>query len=346
METSVEVVAVGDILMWQNQITSAADGGGGYKFDSMFASVAPVLKAADLTIGNLETTFSGRERVYQRRSRRTGFPRFNCPDELAATLKRVGFNVLTTANNHCMDRGESGLKRTLETLNRHGLQHTGTFSSQSGSRDLLICRVKGVNIGIAAYTYGTNLIPVPKARPWLVNRINVRKITADLRRLRTRSDFVIVALHFGQEFQRRPNKRQKRLVDTLLKNGADVILGAHPHVLQPVVLQTVRDVTGVRKRRVAAYSLGNFISDRMMGNPHADIGMMLRLTIHKDTEGQVRLDRVSYLPTWVQRWNKGQKYGFRVLPTSRYRNLSTDSRLRQKLQRIHDRTLRHVRRQR
>lgn len=342
MGTTIEIAAVGDILMWNTQIAAAATGKGGYHFDSMFSEIAPVLKAADLTIGNLETTLSGREKIYQRKNPNTGYPRFNCPDELAATLKRSGFHVLTTANNHSMDRGESGLKRTIRVLDQHGIQHTGTFETRSKSTQVLVRDVKGVRVGLLSYTYGTNYIAVPKPRPWLVNRISISKIKSDLSRLRNRCDIIVVAMHFGTEFQRFPNKRQKSLVDMLFRNGADIVLGAHPHVLQPVVVRTVTDVAGRRRKRIVAYSLGNFISDRMMKNPYANIGLVLKITIHKDSPQDVRIQRVSYVPTWVQKSTEGQKVTFKVIPTARYRRLKRDSALSGNLERIHKQTLRHV----
>ncbi|GAA4705684.1 CapA family protein [Brevibacillus fulvus] len=308
MTTKIKIVAVGDILMWGKQI-AAAKKNGGYSFRSMFQEVRPYLRGADLTIGNLETTFSGREKQYQQKNPKTGYPMFNCPDELAKTLKATGFDVLTTANNHCMDRGVRGLKRTLQVLDRHGFAHTGTYRKKEDSRKFLIKNVKGIRVGILAYTYGTNYISVPKSKPWLVNRIKLEKIRSDLRRLRKKADVTIVALHFGQEFRRYPTDKQKRLVKAVLKAGADVILGCHPHVLQPIVW---------KNRQFAIYSLGNFISARMRDNLQTESGVILNLTIKKEDNGETYVSGFDYIPTWTQKWSKNGKASYRVLPVKKF----------------------------
>ncbi|QQE78884.1 CapA family protein [Alicyclobacillus sp. SO9] len=338
MPRTLRIAAVGDILMWGSQIQAARDTAqGSYLFDPMFAKAAPLLRQANLTIGNLETTLSGREQVYQKRNPKTGYPRFNCPDELAYTLRRVGFNVLTTANNHCMDRGESGLRRTLNVLDKAGIQHTGTFRSKAESQKQLIYNANGFRIGILSYTYGTNYIPVPSGKPWLVNRIHQQRMIQDLNALHGRCDAVVVSLHFGQEFYRYPNQRQKQIVRTLFYHGADIILGAHPHVLQPASIQTVTDKWGRTKRRFAIYSLGNFISDRMMGNRYADIGVIVRLTLEKGADGTVNLRRIAYAPTWVQKRSIAGPGKYRVIPTAPYAKSELA------LRRIHLNTLRHLR---
>ena len=312
---TIHIAAVGDILMWRRQIASAKrEGGKSYSFDSMFREVAPYLRRADLTIGNLETTLSGREAVYQKRHKKTGWPMFNCPDELAGALKRSGFNLLTTANNHCMDRGIHGLKRTLNALDGHGLRHTGTYRSRADSTKLLVVNVKGVRVGVLAYTYGTNNIPVPKDHTWAVNRIWAGKIQNDITRMRKHADLVIVVLHFGQEFHRFPNDKQKSLVKRLFSDGADIVLGVHPNVLQPMSLRTVRERNGRVAKKFVIYSLGNFISDQMLGNIHSDSGVIVNLTVTKDDKGVVRVRAIRTVPTWVHKFPVQGSTRFRVLP--------------------------------
>ncbi|MFV9511536.1 CapA family protein [Tepidibacillus sp. LV47] len=319
MATKITIAAVGDILMWRKQIASAKIPGKDlYSFDSMFQEVAPFLRDADLTIGNLETTFSGREKVYQKRNPKTKYPMFNCPDELATTLKKIGFNLLTTANNHCMDRGVKGLKRTLNVLDRNQLLHTGTFRNQKEASTPLILNLKGIKIAIFAYTYGTNYIEVPKNTPWLVNLIHLKKMQKDIALVRSKVDIVIVALHFGREFHRYPNEKQKNIVDFLWRNGADIILGSHPHVIQPMVTKKIKRIDETEKQVFAIYSLGNFISDRMFQNIHADSGMILKLVIHKDSSGSTSIEDIYYIPTWVQKIPTKGIPKFRVLPINKF----------------------------
>ncbi|TCS83148.1 CapA family protein [Tepidibacillus fermentans] len=319
MATKITIVAVGDILMWRKQIASAKiPGKNQYSFGSMFQEVAPFLRNADLTIGNLETTLSGREKIYQRRNPKTTYPMFNCPDELALTLKKVGFHVLTTANNHCMDRGVNGLKRTLNVLDQNQLLHTGTFRNQKEADTPLVLNLKGIKIAIFAYTYGTNYIAVPKSTPWLVNRIYLKKMQNDIASIRSQVDLVIVSLHFGREFYRYPNEKQKKIVDFLWRNGADIILGSHPHVIQPMITKKIKRIDGIEKRVFAIYSLGNFISDRMFNNIHADSGIILKLVIHKDSSGSTSIEDIYYIPTWVHKIPTKGIPKFRVLPIKKF----------------------------
>ncbi|WP_079908378.1 CapA family protein [Paenibacillus sp. 32352] len=318
MSTDITIAAVGDFLMKYRLIGSArVTGEKRYSFDDIFEPVAPYLRDADLTIGNLETTFSGPEIGYtvSRRSAKTGWPLFNCPDSFASTLKRLGFDVLTTANNHCMDCGINGLKRTLKVLDSKGLSHTGTFRTHKDSQQLLIKNVKGIKIGILSYTKTTNRIPVPSGQSWAVNRISPSKIISDIRRLKSRSvDLIIVCMHFGREYSKYPNEEQKRYFQLLFKHGADIILGAHSHVIQPAIFQESRDITGVKKKRYAAYSLGNFVSTRLYGNDHTLTGLINRLHIRKHDDGRVQIVQADFIPTWTRSTKIGGRTAFRVVP--------------------------------
>ncbi|MBD0378970.1 CapA family protein [Paenibacillus sp. WST5] len=317
----ITIAAVGDLLM-KSEIIASVKQPGGYKFDPILEKVKPYLQKHDLVIGNLETTFSGKRQLgvaqrrlkcncpRERRNPKTGFPIFNCPDEWASTLKNAGFHVLTTANNHCMDGGEAGLTRTLNVLDRYGLKHTGTFRSVQESKRKLIVRVKGVNIGILSYTSGTNSIPVPK--PWLVGRINPKKMIADIRELKNKTDFVIVCLHFGQEYRIYPNKNEKQLMYLLFKQGVNVILGAHPHVLHPVIMIKVKDIHGNVRNRVAASSLGNFVSTQLNRNPKTTQGMILALTLTKNDRGETDVTKVGRIATRVQ-MVRGKRNVYRVV---------------------------------
>jgi poly-gamma-glutamate synthesis protein (capsule biosynthesis protein) len=325
--TTINIAAVGDILMWERQIESAKLANDTYSFDNMFKEVKPYLSRADLTIGNLETTFFGREQNYIQRQKETLWPLFNCPDELAGTLKNSGFDVLTTANNHCLDRGVTGLKRTLDILDQHQILHTGTFRTKTESQNFLIKNVKGISIGILSFTYGTNVALNQNDPPWLVNYMTSNVVT-HIKKLRKQVDLLIVCLHFGIEFRRYPSFEQKNWVKNCFASGADVILGVHPHVIQPFVLEQIKDREGITKPRFVIYSLGNFISDRFgnyvptrrgnfiperLQNIHNDSGMILNLKITKESEGDTRITDFSYIPTWVH-LNKKESIQFSVLP--------------------------------
>ncbi|GBF12265.1 CapA family protein [Tepidibacillus sp. HK-1] len=319
MSTEIVVSAVGDILMWNSQIEAARiPNKGSYSFDHMFTEIAPYLKRADLTIGNLETTLSGREKKYQQKNEKTGYPMFNCPDELAPALKKAGFDVITTANNHCMDRGIKGLKRTLDVLDHFNIEHTGTFRTYKESKNLLIKTIKGIKIGILNYTYGTNYIPVPKDHPWLVNRIHLKKILTDLYLIKPKVDVTIISLHFGREFHRYPSKKQIEITNTLLKHGADIILGSHPHVIQPMIFKDITRFDGTTKKGIVINSLGNFISKRMWKNIHTESGVIVNITVEKNEKGETNIKKIDYVPTWTQQNHKLRKIRYRVLPIEKF----------------------------
>ncbi|WP_124726748.1 CapA family protein [Staphylospora marina] len=310
MGTEITVSAVGDLLM-RPEIIATARVSGGHDFDPLFKPVAPYL-AADFSIGNLETTLSGPQAKFVPKS---GGPKFNCPDSLAGTLKRLGFDVLTTANNHCLDCGIQGLRRTLDVLDRHGLAHTGTARSFAESRNLLIRNVKGIRIGTLAYTYGTNGVRPPRDQGWAVNWLNTGRIINDIRRMKAQgTDLVVVCLHFGYEYHLYPSRFQKNLVSTLFRHGADVILGAHPHVIQPAVFREVKDIHGVTKKRFAIYSLGNFISSRLYKNDHTLTGVIVRLKVGKTPGGSTTIRQVRFVPTWVHATWSGKRRICRVVP--------------------------------
>jgi poly-gamma-glutamate capsule biosynthesis protein CapA/YwtB (metallophosphatase superfamily) len=322
--SSIKIAAVGDILMWGNQVRSARISNGEYSFDYMFKEVVPLLKEADLTIGNLETTLSGREKYYQRVNTVIGGPAFNCPDELAETLKRSGFNVLTTANNHCMDRGIDGLKRTLDTLDKVGIYHTGTFRCYEDSTSKLIIEVKGIKIGILACTYGTNGYELPDQEAWAVNYIG-ENILPQVYEMKKEADLTIVCMHSGIEFSSLLSKNQRFWVQQFFEHGADIILGAHPHVLQPMRFKRVKDIDGVEKDRFVAYSLGNFISDLLWDNIYSVTGMILNLEVAKNNVGKAVVTNVEYIPTWVLRRTANNKIKFTLLPMSKYLNSSENT---------------------
>ncbi|MDI4648737.1 CapA family protein [Cohnella hashimotonis] len=301
--TTITLAAVGDLLMKKNMIASAAREGG---FSPIFSRVKPYLRQGDLTIGNLETTFSG-----IRFKGKAGKLLFSSPDAFAATLRSLGFDVLSTANNHCMDGTSAGLKRTLNVLDRHGLRHTGTSRSAKESRRKLIVNVKGIKIGVLAYTYGTNGIPVPQR--WMVNRIVRSKMAADVRSLKRVADFIVVCLHFGKEFRSRPDRGQVRLMHQLFRNGVNVVLGAHPHVLHPIKMYKMKDRDGRVLNRVAASSLGNFVSTELPRHTARLRGTILKLTVTKNAKGIADVRKISRVPTRILQ-NVGPKRTYRVVP--------------------------------
>ena len=298
-EARLRVVFTGDIMGHDTQIASAlATGAEGYDYHPCFQFLKPYFRQADLVIGNLEVTLAGPP--YK------GYPQFSSPDELADALKEAGFHILVMANNHALDRGQAGLNRTLEQLDRRGLLHTGVFAGP-GERGLsypLVVEKHGIRIALLNYTYGTNGLKVPP--PAIVNRIDTLQIREDLEKATTAEpDFILVTMHWGDEYQRTENSMQRELAAFLFRNGADAIIGSHPHVVQPI--------RGDRKGNLVAYSMGNFISNQR--DRYRDGGIVFQLDLLKTPEGNF-IDGHAYLPFWV--WKPWTPQGtlFTVVPAN------------------------------
>ncbi|MFZ5597916.1 MAG: CapA family protein [Bacillota bacterium] len=303
----IRIALAGDFLMHMPVVNSVKDiKTGKYNFGDIFTEISPALSGPDFTIANLETRLAGPEKGY------CGYPLFNTPDGLAESMRELGIDMVTTANNHSMDMGGKGVVKTLDTLDRAGLLHVGTHRSPSERDTLSIHEIEGIRVGIINYTQSTNGLPVPSDAGYLVNLIRRDRMRGEIQKLRESGcDFIIAVIHFGTEYQRQPNEFQKTLARELIQCGADVVTGSHPHVVQPMEWLTVnRD--GKEKKGLAAYSLGNFISNQRWR--YSDCGIILNLEIVKTPGGPAELGEVGYTPVWVQRMVKEGRYSYRVLP--------------------------------
>ena len=305
-----KLIAVGDIMMHSTQTRSGYDAKRQiYNFDSFFAPVKNILSKGDWVIGNLETPLAGEDVGGY-----TGYPLFNAPATLADAAKKAGFNILTTANNHALDRGEKGVIRTIANLGDRKIAFTGTAASVGEASKPLISTKNNISLAILAYTYGTNGIPIPKGKDYLVSLIDEKKIVKDIAKARKQgADIIAISLHFGDEYQRQPNPQQKQLVENLLKAGADIILGSHPHVVQPYKIFKFPGKNGKTRKAVAIYSMGNFISGQM--KDYTDLGVIFQVTIRKKfPEKTAEITGIKALPTWVHRYTLNNQLKYRVLP--------------------------------
>lgn len=299
-------LAVGDVMMHDGQIWAGYDEKTDtFDYTEFFHVVKDEITAADIAMADLETTLGGKEQKY------TGYPMFNSPDELADALKNAGFDIIVTSNNHCLDRGAKGALRTIQVLKERGLAPLGTYESEEEREQILIKEVNGINFAFLSYTYGTNGIPVPKDKPYLVNLIDEELILGDLEKAQSQADVVVVYLHFGEEYQRTPSKSQRKLAHLLLKKGASFIVASHPHVIQPGEWMEVQEPDGEIIKKYIAYSMGNFISAQRF--PHTEEGLMVKFTLEKDLKkNKVYLTDVKEIETWVDKFVRDGKMRYVV----------------------------------
>lgn len=275
-----------------------------YSFKKIFTEVEPLLKDADFTVANLETTLSGPEKGY------SGYPIFNSPAQLAYDMKDMGIDMVSTANNHCLDMGLKGLLTTLDNLDAAGLKHLGTYRSPGEKKEPMLVDIKGIKVGFINYTENTNGIPVPAGNSHAVNIINRDNMLYEVQQLREKADIIVAIVHFGTEYQRSPNEFQKKLVKELFEGGADIVLGGHVHVVEPMEWQTVVR-NGKETRCFVIYSLGNFVSNQNWR--YSDCGIILNMYITRDPGGEARLEKVDYVPAWVDTYPVEGRNHYRVL---------------------------------
>lgn len=298
---TIHMSAFGDTMCHLTNIKNAYDASKkDYDFSNVFKNVRSYLEDADITIGNLETTFAGSSRGY------TGYPTFNAPEVLGQNLKDMGVDVLTTANNHCMDKGNSGLVSTLDYLDKYEISHTGTARSEEEQNSILIKDVNGIKIAFLSYTYGTNGITIPSDKPYSVNLIDKELIKKHIASAKEQNvDVICVSMHWGLEYKLKPNSTQTELADFLFENGVDIILGSHPHVLEPMEKRTITLEDGTTKDGFVIYSLGNFVSGQIYANTKSTV--ILDIQITKNSDGKISIDNVKYTPVYLYDKGAGAK---------------------------------------
>lgn len=320
---ALEISAVGDVMVHKPQIQAQYDNESDtYNFDNNFEYIEEFIKRSDLALCNLETTFAG--------GRYTGYPVFNAPESLATALKEAGFDIAITANNHIMDKGLSGMKRTLEVAREEGMQTVGT--RLTGEKEYILADVKGIKIGVVAYLYETSLISgtiptingneVP-ADAWpLLSTFNYNTLEDDLLKVEQSikdaradgADIIVCYFHWGEEYQRTPNEYQQYIAQNTAAYGADIIFASHPHVLQGI--EIITDEAG--RKTPVFYSMGNFISNQRtetLNNRYTEQGMIanVQLEFMKST-GQIVSVEASAIPTWVDKYKKNGKDIYTIIP--------------------------------
>ncbi|RBW67965.1 CapA family protein [Bacillus taeanensis] len=285
------LAAIGDILIHDRVYDLAEVGNGVYDFMPMLAPVQPYIGEADITVANQETMIGGVDLGL------SSYPSFNSPYEVGDALQESGVDLVTLANNHTLDRGENVIQSALSYWDTLGIPYTGSFESAEDQQTIRTIEKNGIVFSFLAYTYGTNGIPVPADKPYLVNLIDWPKMEQEIIKAKQQSDVVVVSLHFGQEYERMPNEMQKELAHQAANTGADIVIGHHPHVLQPLEWVEREDGT----RAFIAYSLGNFLSGQKWD--YKDIGGIMQIKVEKteaNGEETIELKEPAFVPTFVE----------------------------------------------
>lgn len=311
------ISAVGDLTISDTLAADALQSDGSYDFGACLYSAAPLL-SADLTVGNLELTFSGEP---------YGGGTYSAPESLAGTLSTLGFDILQTANSKSLAGGISGLRSTLDTLAANGIDALGTYATQQardGSGRVLLREVNGIRFAFFAYTKGFDGMSIPTGSEYCANvlykdydtaysEIDKADILSVIQEAKSLEPDVIIAMvHWGSEYKMTVSKTQKELADLLFTNGVDVILGTHSHMVGPMETRTVTRDDGTEKDVFLAYSLGNFLASDT--EAYTQDGIVLNLTFTKDLDtGSTSLSASDYTPVYLADYGEGAQDRFRTM---------------------------------
>lgn len=318
--------SVGDVLIHIPVFQSAKQSDGTYDFSHLFKYCKEIIKDSDYFVANLETTLGGTGRKY------SGFPRFNSPDTIVDALKGAGVDCLLTANNHTYDTNGPGVLRTIDIIEDRGLDHTGTRKTTDDIQ-YLIKKINGIKFGFVNYTYETptsegrkalnGLIVDTETAP-LINSFKPDKpadfyseLESNMKKMKKKgADVIVVYIHWGEEYQLNQNTKQEEIAQAICDLGADVIIGGHPHVVQPIDLLTSTDG---KHKTVCVYSLGNFMSNQrrnLMGlkTGHTEDGLMFEMNFSRYSDGSVVFDSIDAIPTWVHLYSSGGKRLHAIVP--------------------------------
>ena len=299
--SKLDLLFIGDVMGHKPQIKSAEIvKNKQYNYDPCFQYVKPIIEKADLAIANLEVTLPGEPPYY-------GYPSFRSPDELAEALRNAGFDILVTANNHSNDAGKKGVINTITTAQKNGFYQTGTFKNIE-DRELfypLIVYKNDFKIAFLNYTYGTNSIKTQP--PTFVNYIDEEQMEKDMQVAHElQPDAIIVIMHWGKEYKLIENKAQNKITKKIFDWGADLVIGMHPHVVQPIREMEIVQPDSTIKKTLVTYSLGNFISNQTKLN--TDGGLMFEVSLLKNnTTGKVTLGTHHYIPIWRYIFKESKK---------------------------------------
>lgn len=304
----VTLLAVGDNLIHNTLIAAGEQEDGTLDYNSLYASIKPDIEKADISVIDQETVLGGSSFEY------TGYPLFNSPQEIGDAAINAGFDIFNCATNHTMDMGWAGIEKELEYFSsKKDVVKLGINADEKSYNSITYYEKNGITFALFNYTYGTNGIPLPDDKSWCVNLLDKEKVTADIKEAREHADVVIVFPHWGTENSHEVSDYQKEYTKLFSDLGVDIVIGCHPHVLQPVEWVT-NEQTG--KKMIVYYSLGNFISHQIELDQLC--GGMAQLTIEKHGD-EIEITSAKLTPI-VCHYNRGEndKFRFNVYKLSEY----------------------------
>ncbi|ETA82026.1 hypothetical protein T472_0203435 [Youngiibacter fragilis 232.1] len=303
------------------QLVAQKTGEGTYDFNDNFIFIKDIIGDSDLSFANLETTILASRKP-------STYPRFNSPPELLDAIKSAGFDIISTINNHTMDTGKAGVLATLDELDERGLTSVGTYRNKNDVK-YVVRTVKDMKFGIAAYTCGyfnssgsyINNIPTEGMGSQL-NIIDTTSVDSSFEKIRVQiekmkqegCEFITIILHWGTEYQKEPNSYQKKLARKLVDEGVDLILGSHPHLVQS--MEFLKSSDG-KHEGLVAYSMGNFLSNQrfdILEIKGTETGMVARVTLDKDEDGNIAIMKAEYIPTWISLTGVEENADYKILP--------------------------------
>lgn len=309
-DAKVTLLAVGDNLIHNTLISAGEQADGNLNYDSLYANIKPEIEKFDISVIDQETILGGSSFEY------TGYPVFNSPWEVGEAAIGAGFDIFNCATNHTMDKGWAGIEKEIEFFSNHKeVVQLGVNASEEGYNKITYYEKNGITFALLNYTYGTNGIPLPEDKPWCVNLMDKDKITKDVTEARKNADCVIVFPHWGTEYSFEVSDYQREYVKLFSDLGVDLVIGCHPHVIEPVEWVT-NATTG--KKMLVYYSLGNFISHQI--DLENLIGGMAQVTIEKKN-GEIEITSAKFVPI-VCHYKRGEsgKFEFNVYKLSDYSN--------------------------
>lgn len=305
LESEVSLVMVGDNLLHMPLIKNAEQTDGSYNFDSLYAEMKPYFEDADISVIVQETVLGGESLGY------SGYPMFNSPQEVGDSIKDAGFDVVLHATNHTLDKGAKGVENTIEFWKKYPeMKILGINESEEKQNEVTYHTKNGIKFALLNYTDSTNGIPLPSGKKYLVNTVNEEKIASDLKIAEENADFTIVFMHWGTEYSLSENKSQTKLAQMMCENGADLIMGSHPHVIEPV--KWIESENG--NKALVYYSLGNYVSRQKEANNL--LGIMGKVIISRDAKGSISIKEAIVMPT-VTHYNASSR-DFKVYPLKNY----------------------------